>query len=244
MIKEDYIKLLDVIFNEKFENNNYSKKWKNFDDVSSEIENFDLEDFIDNCSNYFESNRGIDRNISGAIKIINDFPIFTTTGIHDYFYIKEQQIKNVLYENGRLSNENTSEIFNRLNFSAVKQIINNCIDKKIIECNGRIYENNKIMFDKIIQVRDTNIVCNNYICNNGTMNNVSQTVNYNDDQLYTLINSKIDLLRNELGKEHNEKIEELINAINNKNRKSVLTTLSELATIGSAIANGIMTMIS
>lgn len=243
MIKEKYIKLLDVIFNEELEDNDYSEKWKNFDRVSSTIEGFQLRDFVDNCSNYLERRRGLDVNISGIARIMNDFPVFSTSGMYNYLLIKEKQIKNVLYEDGELSEENTKEIFENLNQSAIKQIIVDCIDKRIVECNGKIYENNKIMLERIVPFAKSNSTYNNYIFNTGTMNNVSQNINISDMQLYSMILSKIDLMKKELDNKQNEKIDELILAVNKKDKKSVLTILSELCSIGSAVATGIMAMI-
>lgn len=243
MIKEKYIKLLDVIFNEMFEDNSYGEKWKKFDSVATEIENFKLRDFVDNCSDYLKSHRGFDVNISGIARIINDFPVFSTSGIYNYLLIKEKQVKNVLNEDGILSSDNTREIFEKLNHSAVKQIINDCIEKKIIESHGKAFEDNKIIFERIVPFIENKNSYNNYIFNSGTMNNISQGININDDKLYSLVNSKIDLIKKELGKEYNKKIDELVTAVNNKNKKSVLTTLSELATIGSVIAAGIISIV-
>ena len=243
MIKEKYIKLLDIIFNEQFEDNDYSKKWENFDSVSSTIEGFQLRDFADNCSNYLEKHRGIDVNISGAARIMNDFPVFSNTGMHSYLQIKEKQIENVLYEHETLTDENTKEIFENLNQSAIKQIIGDCIDKKIVGCNGKIYENNKIIFKRIVPFANDNSTYNNYIINTGTMSNISQNININDMQLYSMILSKVDLMREELGNKQNEKIDELILDITQKDKKSVLTILSELCSIGSVIAAGIMAII-
>ncbi|MBR4230818.1 MAG: hypothetical protein IKR74_01505 [Bacilli bacterium] len=242
MVKEKYIKLLDVIFNEEFEDNDYSKKWRNFDITSSEIEGFQLRDFADNCSKYLQSHRGIDVNIAGAARITNDFPIFSTSGIYNYLIIKENQIKNILYEDGVLTENNTKHIFEKLNQSAIKHIISDCVDKKIIEFNGKVYDN-KILFEKIIPYTRNSNGYNNYIFNTGTINNVSQNIGVSDQQLYKMILSKIDLMRNEFKNSQNQKIDELISAINKKDRKSVLTVLSELCSIGSVVATGIMTMI-
>ena len=243
MVKDKYIRLLDVIFNEEFEDNDYSEKWKNFNTTSSEIEDFQLRDFVDSCSSYLQSHRGFDVGIAGVVRISNDFPIFSTSGRYNYLIIKENQIKNILYENGVLTENNTKYIFGKLNQSAIKHIISDCVDKRIIEFNGKIYDDNKILFEKIIPYNRNSNQYTNYIFNTGTMNNVSQNIGISDQQLYKMILSKIDLMRIEFENSQNQKIDELISAINKKDKKSVLTILSELCSIGSVVATGIMTMI-
>lgn len=244
MIKEKYIRLLDIIYNTKYEDVSCKEKWDIFDKISSEIENFTLEDFTDESLKFLEKGKGIDKGIVGAIRISNDFPDFSENGLNYYYAIKLEQLKNVFYEHDYLNEKEINIIFGNLNVQATKHILNYCLDKKIISKNGNIYENGKINFDRIVPFKDDNITYINVINNSGTMTNVSQTINYNDTQLYNTILSKIELIRNELGDNYNSKIDDLINAINNKNKKSVLTILSELSSIGSLVATGIMAFIN
>lgn len=244
MIKEKYIKLLDLIYNVEFEDIDYDEKWKKFDEVSLKIDGYTLDDFVTETIRYLEKGKGFDTGIVGIARISNDFPIFSENGLKYYYSIKSEQLKNAFHEHDFLNNENINNIFGDLNVQAIKHILNYCLDEKIISSNGNIYENGIVVFDRIVPFKENNNTYNNFIYNSGNMTNVSQTINNNDTELYDIILSKIDLIRNELGDNYNSKIDDLVNAINKKNKKSVLTILSELVTIGSVVVNGIMAYIN
>lgn len=80
------------------------------------------------------------------------------------------------------------------------------------------------------------IVYGTYISQQGN-NNVANINNVKDEELFLLLEEKIDALKIEMqNKNCEDKLIELENAIKKKDKKSILSILSELASIGSFIA--------
>ena len=80
------------------------------------------------------------------------------------------------------------------------------------------------------------IVYGTYISQQGN-GNVANVNNISDEKLFELLDSKIEAIKMEMkNNDCKDKLEKLENAIKMKDKKSVLSILSELASIGSFIA--------
>lgn len=246
MKKEKYISLYDAIFNADYTEKDYKEKWEDFNNATSNINNFDLYDFYEK-SEPFINDKGFVQDITGVNKISNQFPSLTLTGEKSYLKYKSEQISRVIEEHKKITAENTKNIFPNFELEAIKKVLDYCKDINIISYKGQVcvYADNSIytiIYDNItipLVEEDKNGINYNSIINYGTMNGVNQAFNLNisnDDELFSLINDKLEVMKLELNNQHNDKIEELEKAVKKKDKKSILTIISELASVGSLVA--------
>ena len=137
---------------------------------------------------------------------------------------------------------------------AIREILIECRNKDLILFDNNIFKYfddrlGIILFDNIeiiISKKENNLNGNNiYINNSGQFvnqlgNNNMANIKINDEQLFALLNDKMEALKTEMqNKNCEDKIKELEEAIKNKDKKSALEIISQLAAIGSTIATGI-----
>jgi len=246
MIIEKFIKLYDVIFNNEYTEKEFNEKWTIFKRISQSIDKFNLANFYDKAK-LLLNNQGFDSGISGVNYISNQFPSFTQTGEITYLKYKSEQIERIIEEHKKITFENTKVIFPDFELEAIKKVLDYCKDKKIITYNGRVFvyasdEIYTIIYENIIiplVAETTSNVNYNQITNYGVMSGVNQAFNLNitnDSDLFNLITDKLEAIKLELNNQHNDKILELENSVKKKDKKSTLTILSELASLGSFIA--------
>ena len=102
-----------------------------------------------------------------------------------------------------------------------------------------------LTFLSLLNIGNSKILHNIYINNSGQFvnqlgNNNMANIKINDEQLFALLNDKMEALKTEMqNKNCEDKIKELEEAIKNKDKKSALEIISQLAGIGSFIATGI-----
>lgn len=138
---------------------------------------------------------------------------------------------------------------------AIREILNECRNIGLIEFDDNktfIYASDRLynIFYNNIRViinKQNSSYGNIYINNSGQLvnqlgnDNVANISKVNDEQLFLLLNEKLEALKMELqNKNCEEKFKKLEEAMNKKDKKKVLSILSELASIGSFIASMIM----
>jgi hypothetical protein len=250
MEKGKYINVYDVLYNAEYTGKKYDEKWEYFDIICKSIPNFDLFDFYKK-SEQFRNEGGLVLDITGITRISNEFPTLSSNGEEAYLKYKSEQLESVIFIDKKVTWENTKSIFPNFELEAIKKIFDYCKENGIIEYTTRdvfvyasdgiyaiIYENIKIPLGK----KKNSEINSNIIINNGTIQNVNQAFNQNiknDDDLFTLINNKLESIKFELANQYNDKINELENAIKKKDKKSVLTIISELSSVGSLIATAL-----
>lgn len=231
-------------------------KWSEFDKICLEKMNYVSYDFIIENENLVTMNKNnMKIYITGEKHTGGKFVILNFLGQKEFLNYKVNEIKAIISNYGNEAFNNLGNVFENMCNEAIREILNECRNNGLIEfdndktfmyASDRLYN---IFYDNIrviINKQDNNLSGNVYINNSGQLvnqlgnGNVANISKVNDEQLFALLNEKIEALKIELqNKNCEDKIRELKNAINNKDKKSALTILSELSSIGSFIAAGI-----
>lgn len=251
------ISLFNYVYSNTFETEkNDDLKWSEFKDICLDKMNYFPYDFIIENDNLITYNKkGMWQDLDGNKETTGKFVILNFLGQKEFLNYKVSEIKVIISNYGNKAFNNLGNVFENMCNEAIREVLNECRNIGLIE-----FDNNKtfmyasdrlynIFYDNIkviINKQDNNLYGNVYINNSGQLvnqlgnGNVANISKVNDEQLFVLLNEKLEALKMELqNKNCEDKIRELENAINNKDKKSALTILSELSSIGSFIAAGI-----
>lgn len=232
-------------------------KWEEFEKLCLNKMNYVAYDFIiENAELVNVNENGMWHDICGNRGIDGKFVILTLLGQIKYIDYKINEIKAIINNYGREAFKNLDNVFDCMCNEAIKDVLLECRNRGLIEFNDNIfiYASNRlynIFFDGIkivINNKNNNMYGNNIIINNG--NFVSQLGNENvvnigldDEKLFELLDGKFELIKMEMKNSNCEdKLLELETAIKKKDKKSALSILSELASIGSFIVPTILKM--
>lgn len=252
------IGLFNYVYSSTFETEKDDNlKWSEFNKICLEKMNYVPYDFISDNKNLVNIDKSIIKEyITGEKYTGGKFVILNFWGQKEFLNYKVNEIKAVISNYGNDAFNNLENIFENMCNEAIREILNECRKIGLIEfddnktfmyASDRLYN---IFYDNIrviINKQDNNLYGNIYITNSGQLvnqlgnNNVANISKVNDEQLFLLLNEKLEALKMELqNKNCEEKLKKLEEAMNKKDKKKVLSILSELASIGSFIASMIM----
>lgn len=253
------INLFNYIFSANFDDEiTDNGRWMKFKELCKNLKK-DYHDFVISYGEYLNTSLATEvKSLDGA-GWTGGFITFNLIGEKEFYKFKCNQIKNLINDFGSNAFKHMNNLFENMNNKSAREVLENAKDNGLISYNSKIFmyasndiayisfDDIKISFVEKHLVNESNlktVVYNNYgtqINQNGTTNNATITIT-NDDDFFKLVLEKIDALEIEtkqLGIDKNE-IELLKEAVNKKDKKSLLTKLSELATVGSFIAQMVL----
>ena len=247
--------IFSVRFNEELDDDD---KWTKFENLCSNSK-IDGVNFLDENEHYFNM-KGLKyfHNIVSGSEYEGRFATLNLNGEKAYYKFKLNELKDCINELGTHSFKNCIYIFNNMKNEAIREILNRAREEGLIDFDSNnaflyaddelyniIYENIKILSNEKKDIEPFNSIINygTQIYQNGNYNTATITVK-NDDDLFKLITEKLSILEMEMKLLNFQMIEEFKLALNKKDKKSILTMLSELVTIGSVIAPTILSMAS
>ncbi len=262
MINEFNIKIFDYIFStnigingDYLEDNNIEKLCLHLDEIISKICN--IYDFWNEYKIMFNDECVLDAStLDKKEYIYNGFPRMKLDTKKEYLNFKMKQIRKSICDNGAFLKEEFEKITENIINEGKKEILDFCEEIKIIRYKGKVFVSADdspaalIIYDNIVEVmynekEVSTLVANNVIIVNGDSNhfgNIEQNNDskINDEELFGLVLSKLDLLEKE-GVSKSD-IEMLRNECKNKNKGKILSFISDIASggISSIVAAGII----
>lgn len=249
------IELFNYIYSSSFDKEKSDNmKWKEFEVLCAEKLKSCAYDFIVNNDTLLTMNKNnmwVEIN-SGQKKVAGAFTVLNYFGVKEFINYKINEVNNLIKKYGLNAFENLGNIFENMCCESVKSILLECRSRNLIDFEDYIFIDVdivgtiKIRFEEIkvnISKKENaydfkGIILNNYASMiNQIGDNNSANINKDDAELFLLLEEKIEALKIEMqNKNCEEKIRKLENAIKNKDKKSILSILSDLASIGSFIA--------
>lgn len=253
------INLFNYIFSASFDDELADKgKWIKFEELCTNL-NKNYHDFIITYREYLNTSLSTEVKSLGGAGWTGGFITFNLIGEKEFYKFKCNQIKNLINDFGSNAFKNMGDLFLNMNTKSTREVLEKAKENGLITFQNNIFlyasdDIAYISFDDIKisliekPVFDRNnlktVVYNNYgtqINQNGSTNTATITI-ANDEEFFKLVSEKMSALEIEtkqLGIDKNE-IEILKEAVNKKDKKSLLTKLSELATVGSFIAQMVL----
>ncbi len=245
------IALFNYVYSSMYEEDKSDDlKWKEFKIICLEKMKYLPYDFIKKNRMLLTMNeKNMWQDLDGNKGTVGEFVILNFYGQKEFINYKVNEIKSIISNYGSQAFKNLENTFDYMCNEAIKEILIECRNKGIIQFNNNIfmYASDRlynIFYDniKIISVEENKMDNKNVVVNNGKMvyqlgngNNVN--IGIDDDKLFELLESKLEAIKTEMKNSNCEdKLLELENAIKKKDKKSALTMLAELASIGSFIA--------
>lgn len=245
------ISLFNYVYSSVFEEDkNDDLKWAEFEKLCMEKMKYVPYDFVvENESLVTVNKKGMWQDLSGGKGIVGKFVILNFLGQKEYINYKVNELKAIIINYGNEAFKNLENVFDNMCNEAIREILNECRNIGLINFDNsifRYYDNRLgiIIYDNIkVMISESNnvsqgspIVYGTYINQQGN-NNVANVGNLSDEKLFELLESKLEAIKIEMkNNDCKDKLEELENAIVKKDKKSVLSVLAELASIGSFIA--------
>lgn len=262
MINELNVKIYDYIFSSNIGLRGNYLEDNNENNLCSELSKLIMEvcdeyDFWNEYKYFFNDNCVIDAStLGGHHYVYNGFPKMKLGMKKEYLNYKLQQVKNSINNNGEFLKEDFEKITSNIINVAKKEILDYCAEIGIIEYVGNafiaadncpalaiIYDNIKAVLYTETEIKSS--IAENVIVINGNGNNVShieQNANSknNDEELFNMVLSKLDMLEKEGVSKSDIKL--LSEACKQKNKNKVIEFLKEVSsgTISSLIATGIL----
>jgi len=262
MINELNIKIFDYIFSTNIglrgnylDDNNTKELCSSLSDLINEV--CEEYDFWNEYKIYFNDNCVIDAStLSSQQYIYNGFPKMKLSTKKEYLNYKMKQVKDSINNNGEFLRNEFEVLTKNIINVAKKEILDCCEKTGLIKYVGKPFiaaDNHPavaIIYDNIKAVLYTedevqSMIGQNIIVVNGSGNNfgsIEQNINLknNDDELFNLVLTKLDLLREEGVSKKELKL--LEDACKNKDKNKVISFLKDVAsgTISSLIATGIL----
>lgn len=246
------INIFNYVYSSKFEKDKSdNEKWKEFASVCSKIGNYEPYDFIDDYFDLLNFNRkNMSVYITGQKHVGGKFVSLNLYGEREYLNYKLDEIKSTINDFGSTAFDNLGNVFENLCNEAIREILVNLKNEHIIQFDNDktfLYADNRlteIFYDNISIVINESILNNNQniIINHGQYinqqgNNNTANIIKSDEELFELINEKLEAIRAELKNNNcNDKLIELEKALKEKNKNKVLSVLSDLSSIGSFVA--------
>lgn len=246
------ISLFNYVYSNVYEDEKSDDiKWNEFEKLCLEKMKYVPYDFIvENESLVTVNKKGMWQDICGNKGVDGKFVILNFLGQKEYINYKVNELKAIISNYGSQTFKNLENIFDYMCNEAIREILIECRNKGLIEFNNNIfmYASDRlysIFYDNIKIVTNNgedNMNGKNVVINNGKMvyqlgNGNVANIGIDDNKLFELLESKLETIKTEMkNKNCEDKLLDLENAIKKKDKKSVLTTLSELASIGSFIA--------
>lgn len=235
-IKDDreYCKKLDQLIEEEHDNSTFWSEHKYF--------------VNDNCV--------VPTGILDERYLYNEFPKMKLRTLNNYYHYKQNQVMKMIENYGTFLQDVFEKITENISNEGKKILLDKCEEDGIIKYNGNPFlaaDDNpayEIFYDNIepnlCAKKDNNIntVYNEINVNgdNNNLNNIIQSkVSINDDEIFKIIQDKIELFRQD---GVDEKILELLSKnCKEKNKGNIVTLLRDLSigTAGSLLATGILT---
>ncbi|MCI9434786.1 MAG: hypothetical protein HFI86_05920 [Bacilli bacterium] len=246
------ITLFNYVYSSTYDSNKSDElKWEEFGKLCMSKMNYAAYDFIKrNKMLLTMDEKNMWQDLAGNKETVGKFVILNFYGQKEYIDYKVKEIKAIISNYGNQAFKNLENIFDYMCNEAIREILNECRNKGLIEFSNNIfmYASNRlynIFYDDIkiiINDVESNINSKNIVINNGEMvyqlgNGNIVSMGIDDDKLFELLESKLETIKIEMKNNNCEdKLEELERGMKKKDRKSVLSILSELASIGSFIA--------
>jgi hypothetical protein len=253
------IELFNYVYGNMFENEkNDEKKWEEFEKLCSDKMHYLPYDFIiTNEALVTMNKKNMWQDITGNKGVAGAFVILNFIGTKEYIKYKVNEIKSLIKNYGINAFRNLGNIFEYMCNEAIKQILIECQNEDMIDYEDYIfiYADDGIVdirYDeiKVIINKQKNEFGIDFINNYGQMinqfgnNNVANISNIGDQKLFDLLDEKLNAIKEEMkNKNCDEKLIELEEAMNKKDKNSTLEIISHLASIGSFIASGISLII-
>lgn len=247
------IELFNYVYSNMYEEEKSDDlKWEEFEKICLEKMKYLPYDFIiENDSLLTMNKKCMWQDLAGNKGTVGKFVILNYLGQKEYINYKIKELKAIISNYGKEAFKNLDNIFNNMCNEAIREILIESRNAGLIYFNDNIFKYYDdrlgiILFDNINIVINSNynnsnsngdtIVYGTYISQQGN-NNVASINNVKDEELFLLLEEKIEALRLEMNNKNCEdKLVELENAIKKKDKKNVLNILSDLASIGSFIA--------
>lgn len=246
------ISLFNYVYSSMYEEDKDDDlKWEEFKIICLEKMKYLPYDFIEKNKMLLTMNeKNMWQDLAGNKETVGEFVILNFYGQKEYIDYKVKEIKAIIKNYGNQAFKNLENIFDYMCNEAIREILNECRNKGLIEFSNNIfmyasdrlynifYDNIKI----IISDGESNMNSKNVVINNGKMvyqmgNGNIANMGIDDDKLFELLENKLEAIKMEMKNSNCEdKLQDLETAIKKKDKKSVLTILSELASIGSFIA--------
>lgn len=252
MVNSKNITLFNYVYSSTYDSNKSDElKWEEFGKLCMSKMNYAAYDFIKrNKMLLTMDEKNMWQDLAGNKETVGEFVILNFYGQKEYIDYKVKEIKAIISNYGNQAFKNLENIFDYMCNEAIREILNECRNKGLIEFSNNIfmYASNRlynIFYDDIkiiINDVESNINSKNIVINNGEMvyqlgNGNIVSMGIDDDKLFELLESKLEAIKIEMKNNNCEdKLEELERVMKKKDRKSVLSILSELASIGSFIA--------
>lgn len=248
------ISLFNYVYSGIFDNLKENElKWEEFNSLCKKYMDYTPYDFIVKNKELVimnEKNMWVD--LLGNKETVGDFVSLNYLGQKEFVEYKIKEIISLIEKFGMNAFKNLNNIFESMCCESIKSILLECRNRNLIDFEDYIFIEAdivgtiKIRFEEIkvnISKKENDFGFNGITLNNyGSLinqmgNNNNANISINDEQLFLVLEEKIEALKIEMqNKNCEEKIKELENAIKKKDKKSILSILSELASIGSFIA--------
>ena len=245
------IALFNYVYSNMYEEEkNDDLKWEEFKIICLDKMKYLPYDFIKKNRMLLTMNeKNMWQDLAGNKETVGEFVVLNFYGQKEFINYKVNEIKSVISNYGNQAFKNLENIFDYMCNEAIKEILIECRNRGLIQFNNNIfmYASDRlynIFYDniKIISMEENKVDSKNVVINNGKMvyqlgNGNVVNIGVDDDKLFELLESKLEAIKMEMKNSNCEdKLLELENAIKKKDKKSALTMLSELASIGSFIA--------
>ncbi len=251
------ISLFNYVYSCMYEKDiNDDDKWKTFEELCLEKMNYVPYDFIiENESLVTMNRKSMWQDITGNKGTVGKFVILNFLGTKEYLQYKINEVKTLIKNYGIEMFDNLDNIFENMCNEAIREILVESRSIDLIDFNDNIfryadnrlsiilYNNIKVVVNKKVDNQTGNTI---FITNSGQLvnqignGNTANISHINDEQLFTLLEEKIEAIKIEMKNRNCEdKLEELEIEITGKDKKSALEIISHLAGIGSFIASGI-----
>lgn len=244
------ISLFNYVYSSVYEEDKSDDlKWQEFEKLCLEKMKYVPYDFVvENESLVTLNKKGMWQDLSGGKGIVGKFVILNFLGQKEYINYKVNELKAIISNYGNEAFKNLEDVFDNMCNEAIREILNECRNIGLISFDNSIfryydnrlgtiiYVNIKVVMGQSNMSQGSPIVYGTYISQQGN-GNVANVNNISDEKLFELLDSKIEAIKMEMkNNDCKDKLEKLENAIKMKDKKSVLSILSELASIGSFIA--------
>lgn len=258
MLNNKNITLFNYVYSSTYERDKSDDlKWEEFGKLCISKMNCAPYDFVLENDSLLNINKSaMWQDICGNKGIDGKFVILNFIGEKEYLNYKVRELESIISNYGTVAFKNLETVFDSMCNESIREILIECRNRNLIEFNNNIfiYASNRlynILYDNIkviVAKNENNLDRNNIIINNGEMiyqlgNGNVTNIGISDDKLFELLENKLETLRMEI-RDYNcdDKLLNLEKAVKKRDKKSILSILSELASIGSFIASTVLKM--
>lgn len=253
------IHLFNYIYSSSFNKEmSDEEKWEEFEKLCSKTKD-NIFDFVIANNDYLNTKKSEPcEDITGKKYVTGKFVTLNYNGEKEFYNFKCNQLRECIKEYGSNAFSNCEDIFCNMSNESIREVLDKARANGLIDFDNKIFayasdELYSIAFDyiKVLFPNEINLeskdlktavyyIYGNQINQNGNGNIATMNIQDSDEELYKLVSEKLVALEVEMNKVSKNEIEEIKQALDKKDKKSLLTKLSELATLGSFVAQMIL----